>query len=250
MRKFILASDLDNTWIGDNPATIELQKRLMSIRDDLYLVYATGRSVGSVAQLMRDFWLTTGEKMLVPDYLITSVGSEIYNQGVMDYEWASKICLNWNRNAIDTITQAFPQLIPQPHREQNPWKLSFYLEDTPNTLEVIASVQQSIILHNLQANLIYSSHKDLDIVPSQVNKGLALTHITNLLRLPPSSTIVCGDSGNDISLFEHSYRGIIVSNAQPELSQWHYTDGQSQHYVAQLPYAQGILEGLHHFGVM
>nr|MBA2749314.1 HAD hydrolase family protein [Tatlockia sp.] len=62
-------------------------------------------------------------------------------------------------------------------------------------------------------------------------------------------TVVCGDSGNDISLFSYNEeRGIIVGNAKSELLQWHNANPANYHYLAQAFCAGGILEGLNHFG--
>ncbi|MEA5537275.1 HAD family hydrolase [Crocosphaera sp. XPORK-15E] len=60
-------------------------------------------------------------------------------------------------------------------------------------------------------------------------------------------TVVCWDSGNDISLFQGEERGIIVGNDQPELLQWYYNNKTPFYYLAKDHYGARILEGLTHF---
>lgn len=244
--KFLIVSDLDNTWIGDDSATIALGQSLRSYRDRFYLIYATGRSFASVARLMRNFWLQTQETFLEPDYLITGVGSEIYHRGILDYSWASHISQGWDRNAIVQLTQKFPQLLPQTDAEQNPWKVSFCLH--PNTKPIILdTVEQKISQMGIQAKIIFSSGRDVDILPQAADKGLATMYLREKLQVPLERTLVCGDSGNDLGLYQWGSLGVIVNNAQPELVQWHSQFGTANHYFAKSPYAWGILEALNYF---
>jgi sucrose-6-phosphatase len=96
--------------------------------------------------------------------------------------------------------------------------------------------------------VIYSSDRDLDILPDRADKGKALTYVRELLGFAPDRTVACGDSGNDIALFTENTRGIIVGNARSELMHWHQTHPNPDRYLAQADCAAGILEGLQHFG--
>ncbi len=244
--KFLIISDLDNTWVGNDAATIRLQQRLQAERDRFYLVYATGRSFASVVQLMREFWSTTGEKLLTPDCFITGVGSEIYYQGILDYDWAEKISQNWNPKAILPITQAYPQLLPQPESELNPWKISFCLSRSVNSA-ILEDLKQDLNRNNLAANVVFSSGRDVDILPSGVDKGTAAQYVREKFQVPLDKTLVCGDSGNDLSLYQHSTLGVIVNNAQPELLAWYQNQSNPHLYYAPSSYADGILDAIVHF---
>lgn len=247
--KFLLISDLDNTWIGDNQATIELNQKLSSIRDRFYLVYATGRSFASVTHLMRDFWLLTGKKLLEPDYLITGVGSEIYHRGIIDYSWAERISPGWDRQTLVSIAHHFPQLIMQLETEQNPWKLSFCKHPLAEA-SVVKTLETKIRQAGLQANVIFSSSRDLDILPANTDKGIASMYVRQKLEIPLEATLVCGDSGNDLSMFQQGSLGVIVNNAQPELLNWYNDRKQTNCYFAESSYAWGILEALSYFGLI
>ncbi|MEL6786638.1 MAG: HAD family hydrolase, partial [Cyanobacteria bacterium J06607_15] len=66
-------------------------------------------------------------------------------------------------------------------------------------------------------------------------------------NISPAKTIVCGDSGNDISMFAGQEKGLIVANAKPELLQWYEVNSSDNHYLAKSNCAAGIMEGLQHF---
>lgn len=241
--QFILITDLDNTLVGNDGATRRLNQTLLAIRHRFYLIYATGRSYLS-AQALRE------QKQLIrPDYWVTGVGTEIYNQGEQDGHWAKQISQGWNRQAIATLAQCYPDLIPQSPFEQNPWKISFCLSH-PQAGSILEDLQTKLNRSGLSAQIIFSSRRDVDIVPTKADKGRAIAYLRENLKIERDKTLVCGDSGNDISLFQQSTLGTIVSNAQPELLHWYRTNPQPSLYLAPSPFAWGILDGLRHFNLI
>ncbi len=245
MTQFLLVTDLDNTLVGDDRALDELNQRLTQCRqvNGVKLVYSTGRSITSYQHL------STKVNLLEPDVLITAVGTEIYYPGnVLDQEWTTQSSAGWNRNAIVTITQQFPQLVPQPESEQRSLKVSFLLD--AEDAQILPDLEAKIKNQGVDAQLIYSSNQDLDILSSRANKGNALAYIQQVLGFKSDRTISCGDSGNDIALFEQKTLGVIMGNAQPELLQWHHKNPNDDRYLAQGFCAAGILEGLKYFGFL
>lgn len=238
--KLMLVTDLDNTLVGDKYALNVLNHRLKAMRSEVCLVYATGRSYASANQLMMT------ANLLPPDYWIVGVGSEIYARDTLDRVWADTISQNWDRQAVWEIAKQFPHLSLQPQSEQNPWKLSFFLEQLASPT-IIDDLQTQLVKANLFAQVIFSSGRDLDILPQGSNKGNAATYLQKNLQIPPEITLVCGDSGNDISLFQQSARGVIVGNAQPELLAWYYKHSSPWHYLARSTFANGILEAIKHY---
>lgn len=259
--KFLLVTDLDHTLVGDDRATITLNQRLAALRHSFYFVYATGRSLSSFTQLEQEFAAATGTHLLEPDYLVTGVGTEIYHQGKLDPDWAARLDQNWQRQAIAQFLESFPMLIPQPEAEQNPWKISYYLQPPDNSLGKVAEnfLNNSQVINNLRfqltnaglaAQLVFSSNEDVDILPCHGDKGQAVAYLMEKLKFLPSSTLVCGDSGNDISMFQQQTLGVIVGNAQPELLDWHKTQPQTDRYLARSTYAHAIWEALSHFQLL
>jgi sucrose-6F-phosphate phosphohydrolase len=177
------------------------------------------------------------------------VGTEIYRQNVPDPVWAEQLSQNWDRQAIARLVRFYPDLIPQSSLEQNPWKISFCLNH-PQASPILKGLQSQLDRLGLAAQIIFSSGRDVDIVPINADKGRAIAYLRALLGTSPRKTLVCGDSGNDISLFEQSTLGTIVKNAQPELIDWYLTNPQPYLYLAPSPYAWGILDGLRYFNLL
>lgn len=242
--QLLLITDLDNTLVGDDLATKKLNQYLCTYRQNHVLVYATGRSYASAQQLRQE------RQLLDPDYWVTGVGTEIYSQATLDLNWANKIDTGWERDAIAAfVNKHFPELKPQIAAEQNRWKLSFHLNETNNS---ISKLQIDKLANNLQqmklnAQVVFSSNVDVDILPVNANKGKAIKYIQTELGIANHKTLVCGDSGNDISMFQQQTFGVIVSNAQSELIEWCKANADECHYFANNSYANGILEALQKF---
>lgn len=283
-QQILLVTDLDNTLVGDDLATKRFNQYLDDHRQNYVVVYATGRSYDSAKQLMQE------RKLLEPNYWVTGVGTEIYAQNYLDLTWAIKLSTDWQRQAIaDLIAVKFPELQLQINEEQNPWKLSFHLPNScqsaakPQTVsqanqkydqddpiptqsyfshtfilqesdrfknETINRLNVCLQRIHLSAQVVYSSNIDVDILPINANKGNAVAYIQRKLGIPSHRTLVCGDSGNDISMFHQPTFGVIVNNAQPELIEWYQSHADSNHYLANNPYANGILEAMQKFNLL
>lgn len=249
MSAFLFVTDLDHTLVGDDDAMSKLNQQLSQHRQEYgtKIVYATGRSRTSYQQLK-------AEKSLIdPDALVTSVGTEIYlnpSQDSFDPEWAQQLSQGWNREIAVATAAHHGDLIPQEESEQRPFKASYFL--TPEAAEeVLPRLEFQLQERGLDAQLIYSGGKDLDILPRKGNKGLAMQFLRQKWKIEATRTVVCGDSGNDIALFSvGEERGILVGNAQPELRQWYKDNPASYRYLAVAHCAGGILEGLHNFGFL
>jgi sucrose-6F-phosphate phosphohydrolase len=205
------------------------------------LVYATGRSHASTSELIAQ------KQLLAPDYLIAGVGNEIYQDGSLDLDLAEDTSQGWDKMGLASLAQQFSQLKSQSPKEQNPWKISYSLEPAPENSSTVQALQQKLTASGLPAQIIFSSNSDLDILPQTSNKGNALTYLQKRLQIPSEATLVCGDSGNDISMFEQDVRGVIVANALSELLEWHRECGTENHYLAGSACAWGIMEGMAYF---
>ena len=245
MTQFLLVTDLDNTLVGDDRALDTLNQRLTQCRqvNGLKLVYSTGRSLTSYQHL------NTKVSLLEPDVLITAVGTEIYYpDNVLDEKWTTQSSVGWDRDAVVAITQQFPQLVPQPKSEQRALKVSFLLNGEDS--HILPDLEAKIKNQGVDAQLIYSSNQDLDILSSRTNKGTALAYVQQVLGFESARTIACGDSGNDVALFEQKTLGVVMGNAQPELLKWHHQNPSNDRYLATAHCAAGILEGLQYFGFL
>lgn len=235
--------DLDGTLLGKPDATLMFRHawdRLPS-DDRPLLVYNTGR-------LLKDAQRTVSRSDLPDaDYLICGVGTLIYDvHGRRTVqEFADIMAEGWDRDRAEQVVQGFTGAIRQPDYHQNAYKSSWYLHQAPP--ELVAQIEFALSVANIEAIVVYSSDRDLDILPKYANKGNALAWLLRYLQIPAEQTIVAGDSGNDLAMFQiPGVRGIVVENAQPELVE---TLVGKSFFHAQTICADGILEGLVHYGL-
>ncbi len=245
MKSFFFVTDLDNTLVGDDYALKILNQQLASHREKFgtKIVYATGRSL-YLYRLLAKY-----KRLLTPDALITSVGTEMYfypETETFDSEWASILSKDWNREEIVAITSKYKEIQFQPESEQNPFKISYYLAESVAD-EILAKLKADLQQQGYNIRLIYSAGQDLDLLPQHGNKGLAVKFLRARWDIAAQDTITCGDSGNDVALFEGEEKGIIVGNAKPELLEWYKQNKNESVYLAKASCAGGILEGLEYF---
>ncbi|AFZ12847.1 sucrose phosphatase [Crinalium epipsammum PCC 9333] len=246
MTSFLLVTDIDNTLVGDDAALKQLNTLLEQHRQEhgTKIVYATGRSPVLYQEIRAE------KQLLQPDALIASVGTEVYfqNSDLPDQQWNEKISQGWDRELVVSTAAHFADLIPQSDTEQRPFKVSYHLAE-PAAVEVLPRLELLLKERDLNVKTIYSAGYDLDIVPRNADKGMAVQFVRQVWDIDATRTVVCGDSGNDIALFSvGKERGIIVGNAKRELRLWYEINPAEYRYLAQAACAGGILEGLYYFG--
>lgn len=70
-----------------------------------------------------------------------------------------------------------------------------------------------------RATVALSQPYYLDITHPLANKGVAMSEIAKLLRIPLAEVAVIGDGGNDVAMFERSGLSIAMGNASPKVQQ-------------------------------
>lgn len=217
-----LATDLDGTLVdhadsdGGRTALQTLFAALTSSSSSgasraVTVIYNTGRSPTLYADLAREVSLPP------PDVLICSVGTEVLRQGKdIDETWEAHLDEGgWDAQLIRTLVETHaPSATPQQASEQRKHKLSWklYVESEANALaDAVPS----------WARVIFSTGEDLDVVPSRAGKGNALAFVLREVGADASTTLCCGDSGNDVLMLGlPDVRGCVVGNAAAELVSW------------------------------
>ena len=147
---------------------------------------------------------------------------------------------------IASILNGIPGVKPQLEIYQHTYKSSWHLHDADESL--IEEIEQRLRDAGLDVGLVYSSSRDLDILPSGTDKGSAIQWLAARLGIALDEVVVAGDTGNDIRMFQlPDVRGIVVGNALPELKA--ITEREDRFYLAREEIADGVLEGLRHFGL-
>lgn len=237
---FLFSTDIDGT-IYDGPETAQrfadFWEELRHGSETPLLVYNSGRSVDDVRQLISSTLLPD------PDFVIGGVGTEVFDFSTsrrMD-EWGEDLEDAWNFSIVERVVWEHAEGIErQPEPCQNPYKSSWYWNDRSN--EDLDRISQALEAEGLSAQIVYSSNRDLDILPDRANKGNAVAWLANRLGVLQDRIIVAGDSGNDSSMFSvEGGRGIVVANAEDSL--YSATERFNPHH-ATLPCADGVIEGL------
>jgi len=236
----LFITDIDNTLIGDHESLHRLLDILDESRHKLAWGVATGRSLELTLEAM------TEHRIPMPDILICSVGTELYYGPDLrlDIGWQQHISHLWKPEQIKEVLSQFPWLVSQEAEGQRSHKISYYLENIDNRLRII---QETIESNRLRCQVIYSHGQFLDILPYRASKGKAVNYLQYKYEFLPRHVMVAGDSGNDADMLSGRTRGLIVGNHSSELE---YLKGSPRTYFARGEYAAGIIEGLHHFGLI
>lgn len=240
----LFSTDIDGTLIGKPDALDRFNASWKAApkKSRPLLCYNTGRLLDDMLELIK-----RGD-LICPDYLICGVGTMIYdyNKKTKVKEFMNILEEGWNRDKVDQIVRGIGNVTIQPQHFQNPYKSSWYYMNA--TSEQISELEALLEKEKLDVNVVYSSDRDLDVLPKYANKGNALTWFLKHIGIKPGEVVVAGDTGNDSAMFRKKHiRGIVVGNAQPEL---HESTVGLDVYRAEGVCADGVLEGLLHFGAI
>ena len=234
----MIVTDLDGTLLGDDEALATFRDWVGGRRDRLRLVYASGRSVAAVCELV------AAGRLPEPDAVITGVGTEIHVAGTGGASgwrpwpgWLERFG-NWSADHVREALAGYPGLEAQDPVHQTRRKASY------DTLQLeerdLAAIRQALARRGIPARLVYSAGRFLDVIPPGAGKGPAARFLADAWSLPAHDVLAFGDSGNDADLLSAGFRGTLVANALPELDA--VVDGDV--YRSPLAFAAGVLDGI------
>jgi sucrose-phosphate synthase len=232
----LLVSDIDGTLVGDPAATRRLRDVLASRRDRILLAYATGRTLTQCRDLIDD------ADVPAPDVWITEVGAAItFQDAGVDEGWQARMREHWHRETVKRLADAWPELTPQPAIADGPFKVPYRIAPADAAV-VLPQLSMQLREAGTPAHLIYSSARDLDIVPAAAGKGPAVLHVANRLGVPLEHVLTAGDSANDQDMLTLGGPAVRVANAHAELVV------PATVLQAKATFADGVVEALGHYG--
>lgn len=240
----LFSSDLDGTLAGNREASHRFADFWKSLdpRTRPLLVYNSGRLVDDVLDFI------AAEGLPEADIVIGGVGTMLQSGSLphLPQAYAGTFGGDYDPDRIAAILETLPGLRRQPARYQHALKSSWFFHDA--TPESLADLEGRLEAEGLTVKVVYSSNRDLDILPATADKGGALGWLCRELEIVLTEVIVAGDTGNDRGMFDlPEVRGIIPANGLAELKMRY--SAEERVYHAHAPEAYGVIEGLTHFGV-
>ena len=235
---YLMVTDIDNTLLDDDNSRLgELLEILHRNRERIGFGVATGRTIDSTRDILARYNIPT------PDFIISSVGSEIYygSNETPEQGWSTHIAAHWQRDKIQNLLENFEYLKYQEEATQREYKISYYMRPGKDRL---ARIHSRLLDHKCRYNLIYSHDEFLDILPFRASKGKAIRYLSYKWEIPLKNFLVCGDSGNDEEMLRGEPCAVVVGNYSHELEA---LKGGRNVFFAQSPCAGGIIEGLQHY---
>lgn len=233
----LLATDLDGTFLaGDTDARLRLYQ-LIAVHPEIQLVFVTGRGLESVLPLLSDPTIPQ------PDYIICDVGCTVVHgetqhavhpiQGNIDQLWPGEQPIEAALAPFEGLQR---QEVPQERR------VSYFCEG-----HVVGDSLRDAVAA-LNCDVLFSADMYLDILPPGVNKGSTLVQLVDYLGIDPETVLVAGDTLNDLSMYQHGFKGVCVGDSEPELLE--KTEQQALVFHASAAGCGGILQAFDHFGFL
>ncbi|MFY0713137.1 HAD-IIB family hydrolase [Seonamhaeicola sp. NFXS20] len=240
----LLSFDIDNTLIDFHTFKSNFNKIWRKYKPaEVKLSYNTGRLIDDVLDLIKK------DIIPEPDYIISGVGTHIYNykEKRVVKEFNNVLDDGWDLKTVESIINKIDHPISeQPTKFQHAYKRSYFFHDA--SPDHILEIEENFNNANMDVSVVYSGEKFLDILPKYANKKNALQWLLKKLKIKTEETLVAGDSGNDSAMFDlKDIKGIVVSNAHEELYQ--YTKHR-QVYHSEKEKGDGVVEGLVYYSVL
>ena len=231
--------DIDDTLLGNKEAAERIKTVIAENNNKIGFGVATGRTIDSAKNVLKE------NNFVLPDLIISSVGSEIYYRDHEDYilstGWKAHISQGWKREQIFNALSQFDFLEYQEEDTQRDFKVSYYIDKAEDNYK---KVVDWLVKNRVKANCILSHKNYLDILPERASKGRAVRYIAYRWNLNHNNILVAGDSGNDEDMLTGELLGVVVGNYGDELNK---LKGRRRIYFAEAERADGIIEGINYY---
>lgn len=235
-RRFVLATDLDGTFLGGTEADrAQLYRWIEENRDTVGLIFVTGRDPEFIMQMCRDRGLPW------PEYVVGDVGTTIARV-TPDGEIApiealeQDIARRWNDSgdAVRATLDGHPGLSLQPTGFR--YRVSYDLH--PRDFDHAAKDKVAA----LGLDWLISDNRYFDVLPKGVSKGPSIRLLVEHLGIEERRVLCAGDTMNDLSMLACGLPAVAVGNSETALVDALGTAPHLHH--ADAHGAAGILEAI------
>lgn len=233
-RTFVLATDLDGTFLGGSEADRRtLYDWIEANRESIGLIFVTGRDPRFVVDLCEGGvpW---------PEYVVGDVGTSIQKvegkEIVPIAALEEEIAAAWGDSG-DRVREALdghPGLTLQDTAFR--YRVSYDLDPERCTKASTQAVE------DMGLDWLVSDNRYFDVLPKGVSKGPSIKRLVSHLGVAPNTVLCAGDTLNDLSMLECGLPAVAVGGAETALVE---TVQDLHHvYVAKRKGAGGILEAV------
>ncbi|RLQ87253.1 HAD-IIB family hydrolase [Notoacmeibacter ruber] len=212
--RFVLATDLDGTFLGGSEDDrLALYRWIEARRDDVGLIFVTGRDPRFIADLCDD------TPVPWPDFVVGDVGTTIAEvtdgQGeeriafMLDLE--KHIAMQWD-DAGDRVREALSDA-PGLTEQETEFRHRLSFDYDPQTYHPAARQK----IEEMGFDVIISDDRFFDVLPKGVSKGPSLLRLIDHLGMDRDRVLVAGDTMNDLSMFRTGLHGAVVGGAEKPL---------------------------------
>ncbi|WP_345987360.1 glucosylglycerol-phosphate synthase [Sulfurimonas sp. HSL1-2] len=233
----ILATDLDGTFLESVNREDDPLYRYLHDHPNIILVFNSGRNIELILPLLDDMSIPT------PHYIIGDVGASVLDGASLEpiQPLQNNISNRWYKT-LDSIADLRDRLETLERQDQpQERRLSYYVTSSTIPRELVDE------LATRECDVLHSNEIYLDILPKGTSKGSTLEALVQHLGVPKERVIVAGDTLNDLSMYQHGFKGVVLNNAETPLKE---AASQIEHaYFSKAPGTHGILEAMQHFGI-
>jgi len=264
MKPLLLCTDLDRTLLpnGEHPESPNARRLFarLAARDQVTLLYATGRDLGRALRAVQEFALPR------PAAILADVGTTIFLADGSEWRpwaaWERHIDRDWRQlgaRDIEALVQELPGVRPQEKDRQGRHKISCYVSLKVDREALGREISGRLGRWGVKATLVWSVDEQaatglLDILPDGAGKLKALHFFMEGFAFRHGEVVFAGDGGNDLEVLESNIAAVLVANAHQGLREKLAQASPPALYLAQGGYlsmngnyAAGILEGVAHF---
>lgn len=211
MAGFHIVTDLDGTWLPGPGQVPDLRRLEAALRNcpEAVLTFATGRTFTVALEAIAQ------HDLMLPHHLITDVGTALFHRApgggwVEDPEWTERVLAVWDPSVAEAVVaRGLPPSVQLQPGVAPIRRLALQRADGQDmglgARELIAACAAA----GLQADILPSHDLYFDVLPKGIHKGAALAFL-QASRSLPRPTVGCGDSANDLGLFEAADHPVLM----------------------------------------
>jgi len=235
-KALVLATDLDGTFLGGSDEARErLYSWINANRDEVGLIFVTGRDPGFIRDLTRKGAVPR------PDYVVGDVGTTIASFDT-DFilspiaELEAEIAEAWGD--ANSRVQAALHKVKGLTLQSTAFRYRVSYDMDPATFDQTALD----IVADMGLDALTSADRFFDVLPKNVSKGPSLLRLLTHLGVPNDRCLVAGDTMNDLSMLNMGVPAVAVGNSEQALLE--ALKGQDHVHFANGDGAAGIAEAI------